>query len=630
MQPVFRLWALTFSLFISISGAMYAQCELNFDVPSAPGIYPDTLFDAEGCVFYEETITFVLPADTTVEVIPGQELTLPFNSFTIVDILGLPEGMDWICNKDTADCVYLTNPDLPERDSLGCVRIFGTPETAGVYPISVLILANLPIVGDESSTFDLTLSVNPCTITSDCYAFELSDVCSPASLGLTNQVPSMGQEGFAYAWTVTNEQGFRFESTEEAPTVPELTEAGTYRITYEAVVDTVGTILEEAVIEAVNCDDLLSAGDIYWLLVDTAGNEYFSTAGNPLNNAGSDTPIIIGLEEQVLPEGVYEFRVWDNDDFFTDPEDDGCADGENSGQAGVQFEIPLPDSFMSGDTLKLTNQGLAVSLVFRRPITTFSCADTFVLERTPEGPLLSEHGELTLCEGESRWLQALMVDEALDSLQWYRNGLPIEGAQRDSLLVQQAGSYRVEAFNPRSLCMSASEVAEVQVEVVAPPLIDFDGDETLAVVNPSPDFTYEWFLRGQGSVGTGSSLTLAQSGVYEAVATSTLTGCQSAASDSVAAILASLDAAASWLTGWRVYPNPSSGTFEVEVEWKQPGALRLEVVDLLGRVVYRFQSQQPLRSLRRRINLRSLASGSYTLLATSAQGTVRKRILLRK
>lgn len=621
MKNYFFLHFLIIILFFPFSNHLFAQCDINFDVPNAGGIYPDTLFNAQGCEFYEETITFVLPRDTTVEIIPGQEVTIPFNSFTVANIAGLPEGMDWICNKDTVGCVYDVSPENTSPDTLGCVRIFGTPETPGFYPIAVEIIANLPGLGDQPAQFDISLTVTPCVVNSDCYTFELSDICTPSTLSLSNNVMSQGQAGFSYVWEIEGPNGYSFRSEDENPNAHILEEGGSYVIAYSAQVDTVGDVITEAIIEAADCRDLIDAGDIYWILKDSAGNEFFNTSASPLNNASNDVPIVTNLTDTVLPEGVYEFQVWDNDDNIFDRNDDGCADSND--ESAVSFSIPLPDSLMSGDTLKLTNQGLSVSLIFARPISFFSCTDTFSLSASPTTPEIAFSGDLVICENDSTVLETT----SSDSLQWFRDGEPLGIGSVNRLVVTEPGVYHVQAIKPITLCTATSQEVEVTQVIVPAPEIEFSRDDsTLLIVNPNIDYVYEWFKAGE-SIGMGVSLDIDASGDFTAIAIDPGSGCNSGESETLNAIV--LDREIEIVQDWKVYPNPTNGLVTLDLRLFQPQRIQLNISDLYGRVVYQHKSQHILSELNKEISLAHLSKGIYLLNITLGDVVLYKKIVLR-
>jgi hypothetical protein len=242
-----------------------AQCVVDTLVPRVPGIYPDSLPPFVGCNYGELDVTFVFPRDTVVEV-AGQTVTVPFNSFTILGVAGLPQGMDWSCNL-TPDCIYDLAPNNPNPDSIGCIQIFGTPNIPGIYPISVLLEVDVNLIGKVPASYPGLVEVLPCVFGGTCYTLSLSDNCEPAMLDLANNVPSGGNAGFSYQWEV-NGPNFSYQTSDENPQPQMLNEAGTYTVDYELTVDTIGFLIDSIVINTVNCDDPVFnvEPDLYWIL----------------------------------------------------------------------------------------------------------------------------------------------------------------------------------------------------------------------------------------------------------------------------------------------------------------------------------------------------------------------------
>ena len=80
--------------------------------------------------------------------------------------------------------------------------------------------------------------------------------------------------------------------------------------------------------------------------------------------------------------------------------------------------------------------------------------------------------------------------------------------------------------------------------------------------------------------------------------------------------------------GISVYPNPTDG--KILIDLNGTGFLSIKIFDALGRVVY----NQPLNAVEQdqklRLNINSAADGIYVLQAVTQQGTVSKRIVVRR
>lgn len=137
--------------------AHLAQAQCTPD-PSAtsPGIYPnfvENLDPATVGVAYSETITIVVPADTTVEVIPGFPTTVPINNIKVNNVLGLPSGFSYACNPSS--CIF-------PGGSTHCAVITGTATAGqeGTYALGIAVTYDVGLTQDDT-VYGYVLNVNP-------------------------------------------------------------------------------------------------------------------------------------------------------------------------------------------------------------------------------------------------------------------------------------------------------------------------------------------------------------------------------------------------------------------------------------------------------------------------------------
>ena len=96
-----------------------AQCTIDSSF-TAPGIYPsDTLPDLLENSPYSFVVQFVFPPDTMLG-----PLTVPFDSFFLSTVVGLPDSISWQCDQFANGCAYYTTPNQLTR---GCATVMGTP-----------------------------------------------------------------------------------------------------------------------------------------------------------------------------------------------------------------------------------------------------------------------------------------------------------------------------------------------------------------------------------------------------------------------------------------------------------------------------------------------------------------------
>ncbi len=603
------LLALTLLAGIRLS---YAQCVPDSLVPSVPGIYPKLLPDAQGCEPYSVDITFYLPRDTTATILPGQTITVPFNYFRIDTVVGLPAGMTWSCNLQP-DCEYDVAPGNPSPDTLGCIRIQGTPTTPATYRIVVYVTANVALLGNQIGTYEVPLTVKPCIFTGDCYAYNISQPCEPSVLQVENLVPSLGNSGFSYQWNFSGPNGFHFQSIDENPWDLPLPAAGTYYLNYEATVDTIGWFLTDARIEQVNCSDLLDPADLYWKLVDSNDSVWYNTVAAPITNGGGQLPLMTNLPDFLLPNGLYQFQVWDKDQVGGDQ---GCG---GNGNGALFFSIP-----QNGDSLTIQSNGLRATMFFSHPVQAISCADTFEVNALPQVPVIAAlEDTFEICQGDTLHL---FIPPA-DSVQWFRYGKWITFAGEPELAVFEAGDYHVEVIDPVTYCRVASLPFEVVVNETPAPNILLGVNQQFQVVNPKLSYAYTWYEVQDGLVGTGKAFTPTKSGNYYATAIDLFTGCESIPSPVVGMVLAGLEDMGGSLLKFSIGPNPAEEVLEISWELQTTTSLQLSLTDASGRVVKNITTNgNGSGSLNWDVS--DLAGGIYHFSLSSDKGILHRKIVI--
>jgi len=125
----------------------FAQCVPDVTITTA-GIYPDSatnLAPATVGVAYNQVIQARIPQDTVVSIngLPPSNVTI--SNITVTAVSGLPPGLTYSCTP--AGCVF-------PGGSNGCMLISGTPTTAGVYTINVVLTTNASFIGFPISQTD--------------------------------------------------------------------------------------------------------------------------------------------------------------------------------------------------------------------------------------------------------------------------------------------------------------------------------------------------------------------------------------------------------------------------------------------------------------------------------------------
>jgi PKD repeat protein len=126
-------------------------------------------------------------------------------------------------NTQTSQSADNDKYDLPaEKD--GCAKICGTPLQSGTFNVSVNVIANVQIAGDQSLSIPLTMYIAPAASSNNGFSMNPSGGCAPLSVSFTNNNPSNGMSGFSYNWNMGN----GYQTTDENPTTQVYTNPGDY------------------------------------------------------------------------------------------------------------------------------------------------------------------------------------------------------------------------------------------------------------------------------------------------------------------------------------------------------------------------------------------------------------------
>ncbi|MEL6697171.1 MAG: T9SS type A sorting domain-containing protein [Bacteroidota bacterium] len=599
----------------------FAQCVPDTTLQGTLEISPDSLVDAVGCQYYEEVLSFVLPRDTTA-VIGGIPFTANFEYYTIDSVFNLPQGMEWECNL-APDCRYIVSYDSANVDTLGCVTIFGTPEIPTTYNVTVALTAVFSAFNQQDSapaTFSLPLTVNPCAFIGDCYSLELDDNCAPAILTAVNNIPSGGQSGFSYQWSITGPNGYALNTTDEVLNPQIFSDPGTYFVNYQADIDTIGYILNGLTIDSVLCADIIDGGDLYWILKDPSGTELINTSANPISNGGDNLPINTNIAGLALVNGTYELQVWDSDAIGND---DGCATGSGGSGASIFFSIP---SAQTG-TFSQTNGGLKVTFTIDNPRSIINCTDTVIIDPVPMEPTIVANGTDPVV-GSYAWCTSQPLTLTVtngDSVQWFLDGDPIMG-QGNTLEVTSGGAYEVLVVDLNTFCISPMNAFFMDENTTPLPVILENPDE-LSVQNPSGNLNYNWIDASGTVVASGPTFNPESSGDYRVVAVDA-SGCPSDTTAATKIILTNIDRWDIVAQSFNLFPNPSQGLMHLKGFLPTTSQVDIRLMDMLGRTV--FQTQREVsQQFDVEIQVPEQLKGVFILLADTPYGPWQQKVVIK-
>lgn len=145
----------TFIYIFAINSFANAQCTPDTLLVNT-GVYPAVLPDAQVGQSYAQILQFHVTKDTMVTIPIFGTTKANIDSFTIVQVIGIPNGMSFQCN--TLNCA------IPGGGN-GCADIKGTPTQKGVFPLEIVlkIKVSIGIFGSQTVYDTLTaysLNVN--------------------------------------------------------------------------------------------------------------------------------------------------------------------------------------------------------------------------------------------------------------------------------------------------------------------------------------------------------------------------------------------------------------------------------------------------------------------------------------
>lgn len=150
-----------------------------------------------------------------------------------------------------------------------------------------------------------------------------------------------------------------------------------------------------------------------------------------------------------------------------------------------------------------------------------------------------------------------------------------------------------------------------------------DGTAAVLPSGGNSPYTVSW-SNGE----TGTSIDSLAPGMYIATITDSK-GCETTDSVEVAAGPVSIeDELSMGITSLRIFPNPSQGQFNLEMELNDRQSVLVRITDLNGKEIIRF-SESNITALQKDISLNHVADGMYLLLIQTRTGTTSRKLVIR-
>ena len=433
-------------------------CQVN--IPG--GLSTDTIYlndfpDAQVNMPYDVDLSFRLPMTTTPVAANDPSIlpNIPLDEIKITGIGNLPAGLSYEPNQE----VY----DLPDETD-GCAKICGTPLIPGTYLLDIFLEVKISFLVQNTS-FQKVLVVTGGTSNNNGFSTDQNIGCGELVVEFENNISSNGNDGYSYQWDFGN----GITSLDENP-VSQSYPPGSYEVNYQAIVDTFGFLLTNITVTDSDCNDILSALDLYLVLEDPAGN-IIST--DDISN--TNPPVQFPLNYEIGP-GNYTLTVMDSDSGI-DGNDDVC---------GIFTINQLTGSSMSSG-------GADIELTIIHPVDTIQTTDSIYVFPEPDAPTISVLSLNNNCLGDTVTLTA----SESTNIQWFVDGNEIPGETAQQLQVASTGIYTVSFTNDFG-CDNTS----IEEEIIFnenPPEPEFVDDNTNLLTLDSgidilPNYAFQWYF----------------------------------------------------------------------------------------------------------------------------------------
>ncbi len=204
------------------------------------------------------------------------------------------------------------------------------------------------------------------------------------------------------------------------------------------------------------------------------------------------------------------------------------------------------------------------------------------------------------------------------------------GATSRSITINASGDYYCNILASNGLCTATTDTFKIRFKPL--PVVTLD---SLMPVNPSgrPVALYGGSPAGGVYSGTGVSNgifdpAVSGLGIFNITYTYTDTaGCVNAATRTLE--VTALAGISVNVKEFKITPNPSSGILNLLLLTESPSALKIKVLDQLGKVVFELDRNENLSIHKEQLDLTHLAKGVYVIQATSGDKTNSSKFVIK-
>lgn len=358
------------------------------------------------------------------------------------------------------------------------------------------------------------------------------------------------------------------------------------------------------------------------LTVKTSGN-YTLGYQRPNCNQGPSNPVTITVETPGAGPGITA-ASWTAPlpaAAFLCPGDTVWLEA-SAAPTGHVYQWYLNDQIINGATQQqyaATEPGAYQAQYTGAPCNSVLSATTVLSTATIPGPSVLVNGPTVLCDGDSTQLASANAPAGF-TLQWFRNGASLPGANTPTLTVKTSGVYTLEYQRPN--CNQGPSAPVMIVEEVLSDSVELVFINDTLRVSQGAWPAYHWFRDGvEISGANGPEHVPAQSGFYECQLT-TSAGCTYLLGLQVEIVGTVLPAS---VAAFSLTPNPTSGFLLLRLDLLRTERMTISLTDAQQRTVFS-QTRQGQR-LEQQIDLRFLPAGSYYLTVQLESGVIGRLVV---
>ncbi len=205
------------------------------------------------------------------------------------------------------------------------------------------------------------------------------------------------------------------------------------------------------------------------------------------------------------------------------------------------------------------------------------------------------------------------------------------GANTPAVTVNQQGTYTVTVADGTG-CLDTASITIIEYPEPTTPTVLVGTNCQLASSVIVGGYSYKWRLNGNIVGGNTAYLDAAQNGSgFYSIEITDLNGCKAISSTPTSVdITPCINAIheATVLTDIKLYPNPNSGTFIVEVKSAGIKQIQIDCLNLLGDLITEIVAQLENGELKTELNLSLISKGVYVIRITADGKSIYKKITI--